>query len=368
MAPATPRSRRPRSGRAARRWKAWLCALTKPGSWQSSATRERIRACCGASWSWGWQWACLCAARGRARRNGRDLLLPLVRHAGARRRLAALEPERPPAAGRPLLALLSRRSGPYSSSDPRVVAQQMAEIARGGHRRGRRLLVGARLGRGRAAAARRRGGAAARAARRHPPRAVRRAARRRPSRPTSSTSRRFGVRDVYVYHPRDFAAADWAAVRAQVPSTMRLFAGTELVGFAAAGRFDGFYTYDFLDVRRREVRAPLRAGARARTSLCAPSVGPGYDGRAGGRAAAGATAPQRRDLRRALDRGARARTPTSSRSRASTSGARARRSSPRRPGTGYASYDGAWGLLGSAGPDAPTSAHGVLDRAAFTRA
>ena len=56
-----------------------------------------------------------------------------------------------------------------------------------------------------------------------------------------------GVRDVYVYHPRDFAASDWAAIRPQVPASLRLFAGTQLVGFAAAGHFDGFYTYDFMN-------------------------------------------------------------------------------------------------------------------------
>ena len=46
-----------------------------------------------------------------------------------------------------------------------------------------------------------------------------------------------GVRDIYVYHPRDVAAADWATLRASAPTTLRLLAGTQLVWFAAAGGF-----------------------------------------------------------------------------------------------------------------------------------
>jgi hypothetical protein len=82
---------------------------------------------------------------------------------------------------------------------------------------------------------------------------------------------------VYVYHPRDFAAADWAALRPQLPPSIRLFAGTQLVGFAAAGRFDGFYTYDFVSFGGAKFNR-LCAQAHAMHILCAPSVGPGYDG------------------------------------------------------------------------------------------
>jgi hypothetical protein len=85
-----------------------------------------------------------------------------------------------------------------------------------------------------------------------------------------------GIRDVYVYHPLDFAASDWAALRPQAAG-LRLFAGTQLVGFAAAGRFDGFYTYDFIDFGGDKF-ARLCAQAHALHLLCAPSVGPGYDG------------------------------------------------------------------------------------------
>src|SRR6202043_761544 len=93
-----------------------------------------------------------------------------------------------------------------------------------------------------------------------------------------------GVRDVYVYHPRDFTAADWAALRPDVPAGLRLFAATELVGFAAAGHFDGFYTYDFINYGAAKF-SRLCAQAHAVHLLCAPSVGPGYDGIRAGAAA-----------------------------------------------------------------------------------
>ena len=58
---------------------------------------------------------------------------------------------------------------------------------------------------------------------------------------------------------------------------MRLFAGTELVGFAAAAGFNGFYTYDFVDYGGAKFVRLCRQ-AHARGLLCVPSVGPGYDG------------------------------------------------------------------------------------------
>jgi glycoprotein endo-alpha-1,2-mannosidase len=92
-----------------------------------------------------------------------------------------------------------------------------------------------------------------------------------------------GIRDVYVYHPRDLSAADWAGVRAGTPASLRVLAGTELVGFAAAGRFDGIYTYDFVTFNAGKL-ARLCSQARALKLVCAPSVGPGYDGRRAGEA------------------------------------------------------------------------------------
>jgi glycoprotein endo-alpha-1,2-mannosidase len=90
-----------------------------------------------------------------------------------------------------------------------------------------------------------------------------------------------GIRDVYVYRPDDLSVADWARVRSQAPPGMRLFAGTQLVGFAAAAHFDGFYTYDFVSFGADKF-ARLCQEAHAAHLLCAPSVGPGFDGRRAG--------------------------------------------------------------------------------------
>jgi hypothetical protein len=94
-----------------------------------------------------------------------------------------------------------------------------------------------------------------------------------------------GIRDVFVYHAQDFTPSAWAALHATVPP-LRLFAHTHRVGFAAAGRFEGFYTYDFT-TNRGNVFRRLCAQARAAGILCGPSVGPGYDGRRAGEGPAG---------------------------------------------------------------------------------
>ena len=112
-----------------------------------------------------------------ARRDGRggDLLLPLVRHEAPRRRLAALAAERQRAAVADRVRAGSRRAAPYSSSDPggRPRADARDRLARRPDRD--RLVVGPRLGRGRAAAARRCGPRGGRASGRVARRAVRRA-------------------------------------------------------------------------------------------------------------------------------------------------------------------------------------------------
>jgi hypothetical protein len=94
-----------------------------------------------------------------------------------------------------------------------------------------------------------------------------------------------GIRDVYVYDPCDFSAADWLAIRAQAPPSLRLFAGTQRMGFVAAGAFDGFYTYDFVDFGADKF-VRLCDEAHAMHLLCAPSVGPGYDGTRAGETSA----------------------------------------------------------------------------------
>ena len=156
----------------------------------------------------------------------------------------------------------------------------------------------------------------------------------------------FGVRDVYVYHPRDFAAADWAPVLAAAPPTMRLLAGTELAGFAAAGHFAGIYTYDFITNKGGKF-ARLCDEAHALHLVCSPSVGPGYDGTRAGE-------PPVRQSRRngatydALWTAALAARPDIVSVTSFNEWGEGTQIEPAAPHRGYRSYDGAWGLTGSA--------------------
>ena len=59
---------------------------------------------------------------------------------------------------------------------------------------------------------------------------------------------------------------------------VRVFANTNLAGRAAAGGFDGLYTYDVL-LFDGVLFPRLCQQARRLDLLCAPSVGPGYDAR-----------------------------------------------------------------------------------------
>jgi hypothetical protein len=166
--------------------------------------------------------------------------------------------------------------GPYSSSDPAVLDQQMAEIAAAGVDE----VISSWWGRGSTEDVRLPAVLAA-AQRHHLQVAIHIEPYEGRSPATMLVDLKYlaglGIRDVYVYHPRDFSASDWAALRPQVPASLRLFAGTQLVGFAAAGHFDGFYTYDFINFGADKF-IRLCSQARAVHLLCAPSVGPGYDG------------------------------------------------------------------------------------------
>jgi glycoprotein endo-alpha-1,2-mannosidase len=86
-----------------------------------------------------------------------------------------------------------------------------------------------------------------------------------------------GIRDVFVYHPADLTSADWTTLLAQAPRTLRVFAGTDDVSVAVRGGFAGFYTYDFVTYGAAKFRRLCTEAHRA-SILCAPSVGPGYDG------------------------------------------------------------------------------------------
>jgi glycoprotein endo-alpha-1,2-mannosidase len=93
--------------------------------------------------------------------------------------------------------------------------------------------------------------------------------------------RTYGIRTFYVYRPLDLPVADWAAAKAALHAGgSTVFAQTALVGAAAAGGFDGVYTYDIV-VYSANKFARLCTQAHALKLLCAPSVGPGYDARRG---------------------------------------------------------------------------------------
>ena len=153
-----------------------------------------------------------------------------------------------------------------------------------------------------------------------------------------------GIRDVYVYHPRDFAASTWLAVRAQAPAGLRVFAGTELVGFAAAGAFDGFYTYDFVDFGAAKFVRLCRQ-AHALHLLCAPSVGPGYDGRRAGETS-GATGRRDGVTYDNLWSAALAAQPDLVTITSYNEWGEGTQIEPAASRPGYRRYDGAWGLAG----------------------
>jgi hypothetical protein len=235
--------------------------------------------------------------------------------------------------------------GPYSSSNRAVVDQQMAQIASAGVDE----VVVSWWGRGSAedkrlplvlATARAHGLLVGLHLEPYPDRS-----------PASVTAdlayaASLGIRDVYVYHPRDFAAADWAALRAGLPQTLRVLAGSELVGFAAAGRFDGIYTYDFMTFHGGKL-ARLCSQARALKLVCAPSVGPGYDGRRAGEP------PARRDRRNgaaydALWAAAVAARPDIVSITSFNEWGEGTQIEPAAGRPGYRGYDGSWGLIGPA--------------------
>jgi Glycosyl hydrolase family 99 len=157
--------------------------------------------------------------------------------------------------------------------------------------------------------------------------------------------RALGVRDVYVYEAADISADDWRALDLQL-SGLRVFAQTGYVGFASAGGFAGFYTYDVL-VYGGDKFERLCAEAHALGLLCAPSVGPGFDAEA----ATGDPRVKPRDggatydcmWRAALSAGADLVTITSY-----NEWSEGTQIEPAGHGGRYESYDGAWGLRGRA--------------------
>jgi hypothetical protein len=163
--------------------------------------------------------------------------------------------------------------GPYSSRDPVTLDAQMRDIARAGVDEivvswwGRQSPEDARLA------------AVASAARAH---GVQVAAHLEPydGRTVAGTRgdiaylRGIGIRDFFVYHATDFPAAEWNVLTAALDG-VRMFAQTNLVGFAQQGGFDGVYSYDILTSGAAQFRRVCDQAHRVHL-LCGPSVGPGY--------------------------------------------------------------------------------------------
>ena len=166
--------------------------------------------------------------------------------------------------------------GPYSSSSRKVVDAQMAEIAAAGVDE----VIVSWWGRGSTEDARL--PLVTRCARRH---GLTVAIHLEPYLGRSPTTvaddltylAGLGIRDVFVYHPRDFAVSDWATILSAAPRSLRVFSGDEDVSFAVQGKFAGFYTYDFVNFGGAKF-IRLCAEAHRANILCAPSVGPGYNG------------------------------------------------------------------------------------------
>lgn len=234
--------------------------------------------------------------------------------------------------------------GLYSSSNPRVVAAHMREIARAGIDTvvvswwGPGSVEDARLPLVREAAA----GEGLRVAVHLEPYAG-----RTPASAARDLERlaAAGVRDAYVYDAERDPAAAWSAALAPLEG-VRVFAHTALAGFAKAAGFDGLYTYDVAVWTGRTFRR-LCAQARRAGLLCAPSVGPGYDARlATGHELVrprldGATYD--RMWRAALRAGADVVTVTSY-----NEWQEGTQIEPARPQVGRPGYDGAWGRRGLA--------------------
>jgi glycoprotein endo-alpha-1,2-mannosidase len=166
-----------------------------------------------------------------------------------------------------------------------------------------------------------------------------------------------GISDFYVWASTHLPAAEWAEMNSRLDG-VRVFANTNLAGRAAAGGFDGLYTYDVL-IFDAPLFPRLCKQARRLHLLCAPSVGPGYDAR---RATADLRVKPRRDGARydGMWRGAlRAQADQVTITSYNEWHEGTQIEPARSDQSGYESYEGAWGLQGRAAETA------YLDRTAF---
>ena len=157
--------------------------------------------------------------------------------------------------------------------------------------------------------------------------------------------RSYRVSDFYLYGAEDRPGLEWAAMNDRIARPVRVFAQTGHVGVAAAGRFEGVYTYDIVTWNGAKF-ARICGQARAAGLLCAPSVGPGFDARR----AAGTDALKPRADGATYDRmwsaalGSRPDLVTITSYNEWHEGTQIE---PARARPGYASYDGAWGRRGA---------------------
>jgi glycoprotein endo-alpha-1,2-mannosidase len=169
--------------------------------------------------------------------------------------------------------------------------------------------------------------------------------------------RGLGISDSYVWASANLPDAEWAGMNSRLHG-VRVFANTNLAGRAAAGGFDGLYTYDVL-LFDGVLFPRLCKQARRLHLLCAPSVGPGYDAR---RATADVRVKPRRDGARydGMWRGAlRAKADLVTITSYNEWHEGTQIEPARGDRSGYESYEGAWGLRGRAAERA------YLDRTAF---
>lgn len=235
--------------------------------------------------------------------------------------------------------------GVYSSATPAVAHAQMAEIASAGVDE----VIVSWWGRG--SIEDRRLPLVMRVARRHK---LRVAIHLEPYPGRSATSvaadlsyiAGLGIHDVFVYQPRDLSGADWAAILPAAPPSLRVFSGDEDVGFAVQGHFSGFYTYDFVDYGGATFTRLCNEAHRAGL-LCAPSVGPGYDGTRAGEPAI--VKPRRNGATYdALWSAAIAAHPDYVTITSYNEWGEGTQIEPAAARPGYRSYSGAWGLTGVA--------------------
>ena len=163
-----------------------------------------------------------------------------------------------------------------------------------------------------------------------------------------------GITDFYLYDSAATPDSEWNALNRRLAG-VRLFANTGLPGKALAGGFAGLYTYDVY-IYDGSSFPRLCASARRLGLLCAPSVGPGYD-------AVRATGDPRRRSRAqgaTYDRMWRAAVRAEASIVTITSYNEWHEGTQIEPartvGSPYASYDGAYGLVG------PPAQRAYLDR------